>query len=456
MHKGIHKFYLQGLYIVLDINSGLVHVVDKLVYDVLDFFQGTNQQEVIEQLQATYPVSELKEAMAELAELKQQEKLFSPDITVPRTFSDQPIVKSMCLHIAHDCNLRCGYCFAGTGDFGHDRGFMSFEVGKRAVDYIVDHSGKRRHCEIDFFGGEPLMNLSVVKELVTYIRQREQETTKIFKLTLTTNGVLLTDDTIAYLNDNHISLVLSLDGRKATHDGMRRYPNGQGSFATVQANIAKTIFSRNNKNYYVRGTYTAKNLDFSNDVLAMADMGFRELSVEPVVEKNADYMLTEAHLPTLFAEYDKLTALYLERKRSGQDFEFFHFNVDLNHGPCVAKRLGGCGAGHEYFAVTPTGDLYPCHQFVGREEYKLGDVFTGITNTELPLKFRQTHVLNKEKCPDCWARFHCSGGCHANADLMNHDIRKPYELGCALQQKRLECALMVQAQLSLEKGQTVT
>ncbi|MBU2699239.1 uncharacterized protein Ga0466249_000318 [Sporomusaceae bacterium BoRhaA] len=451
MHKGIHKFYLLGLYIVLDINSGLVHVVDKLVYDILDIFKGHNDQEVIEQLGSTYSVEALTEAMAELRELEQAEQLFTPEISAPMVFREKPVVKSLCLHVAHDCNLRCGYCFAGTGDFGHDRTLMSFEVGKKAVDYIIEHSGSRRHCEIDFFGGEPLMNLPVVKQIVTYVRQKEQETGKIFKLTLTTNAVLLDDETIDYLNDNNIALVLSLDGRQTTHDGMRPFPNGQGSFSTVQPKMAKFIFSRNNENYYVRGTYTAKNLDFANDVLAMADMGFKELSVEPVIEKEADYRLTEEHLPRIFAEYDKLTAAYLERKQSGNGFEFFHFNLDLNHGPCVAKRLSGCGAGHEYFAVSPQGELYPCHQFVGREEYKLGDVFTGVTNSELPIKFRETHVLNKEKCPDCWARFYCSGGCHANADLMNHDIKKPYELGCSLQKKRLECAIMVQAKRSLEK-----
>ncbi|MDU2063581.1 MAG: thioether cross-link-forming SCIFF peptide maturase [Sporomusaceae bacterium] len=451
MHKGIHKFTLDGLYIVLDINSGIVHVVDQLVYDILDDFDGANEAVVLEKWAHTYDAAELTEVMAELKELEAAEQLFSPDLTVPLTFSEEPIVKSLCLHIAHDCNLRCGYCFAGTGDFGHNRTMMTSEVGKRAVEFIIEHSGTRKHCEIDFFGGEPLMNLDVVKEIVAYVRKREQEAGKIFKLTLTTNAVLLNDAVIEYLNENNISLVLSMDGREEVHDAMRPYPGGKGSFAQVQPNISKAIFSRNNQNYYLRGTYTAKNLDFASDVLAMADMGFKELSVEPVVEKSADYRLTEEHLPAIAAEYEKLAKAYLERKFAGNGFEFFHFNVDLDHGPCVAKRLSGCGAGHEYYAVTPDGDLYPCHQFVGRDEYKLGTVFTGVQNQELPLKFRQAHVLNKPACANCWARFYCSGGCHANADLFHHDITKPYELGCELQKKRLECALYIQAKLAMEQ-----
>jgi uncharacterized protein len=296
------------------------------------------------------------------------------------------------------------------------------------------------------------MNMSTVRHAVSYIRRRENETGKKFKLTLTTNGVLLNEEINQYLNDNNISLVLSLDGRREVHDNMRPFVNGAGSYDMILKNVTKTIESRNGQNYYLRGTFTAHNLDFAADVLDIADKGFTQLSVEPVVAQDCDYALTKEHLPQLFAQYDLLAQAYLERKRKGQGFEFFHFNLDLDNGPCVAKRLSGCGAGHEYFAVTPEGDLYPCHQFVGREEFLLGNVFEGVKNTTLPDQFRQSHVLNKSECRDCWARFYCSGGCHANADLFNKDINIPYEIGCELQKKRLECALMIQAILRLESG----
>ncbi|MGI6091891.1 MAG: thioether cross-link-forming SCIFF peptide maturase [Veillonellaceae bacterium] len=449
----IHKFYLNDMYIMLDINSGAVHVIDKIVYDIMDVFTGNNDQKVLAALDGKYEQVELKEVMAELRGLMAEGQLFAPDINVPPTFSDKPLVKSLCLHIAHDCNLRCKYCFAGTGDFGHDRGFMSQEVGKRAVDFIIENSGARRHCEIDFFGGEPLMNMDTVKAVVEYVRQRESETGKVFKLTLTTNGVLLNDANIKYLNDNNISLVLSMDGRPEVHDNMRPHVDGRGSFDRVLKNVRKTVDSRNGENYYLRGTFTANNLDFAADVLAMADLGFNLLSVEPVVAKDCDYALEEEHLPKLYQQYEELAVEYLNRKLASNGFEFFHFNMDINNGPCVAKRLSGCGAGHEYFAVTPDGELYPCHQFVGREKYRLGTVFEGVKETKMPEKFRQAHVLNKPECAKCWARFYCSGGCHANADLFSGDIYKPYEIGCKLQKKRLECALMIQAKIALASQQ---
>jgi uncharacterized protein len=435
---------------MLDINSGAVHVIDKMIYDMMDIFDGTNDGEVIEKLSDKYEEKDILEALDELHEIMAQKELFAPDIDVPPTFSDKPLVKSLCLHVAHDCNLRCKYCFAGTGDFGHDRSLMSREVGERAVDFIIEGSGKRRHCEIDFFGGEPLMNMPVVKHVVEYVRKREKETGKIFKLTLTTNGVLLNDENIAYLNENNISLVLSLDGRKEVHDNMRPNVGGKGSYDSVLKNFKKCIESRHNENYYLRGTYTAYNLDFTADVLDMADKGFDLLSVEPVVAKDADYEIKEEHLPKLYAEYDKLAAEYLKRKEEGKGFLFFHFNIDINNGPCVAKRLSGCGAGHEYFAVAPNGDLYPCHQFVGRDKYRLGTIFDGVTNKEMVPYFRNAHVLNKEECSQCWARFYCSGGCHANAELFNGDIKKPYEIGCKLQKKRIECAIMIQAKLLMD------
>lgn len=445
----VHKFTLNGLYIVLDINSGAVHIVDKMVYDIMDNFNGTNEEEVIAALEDTYAQDDIREALGELKELVRAGQLLSPELTVPITFSEKPLVKSLCLHVAHDCNLRCGYCFAGTGDFGHNRGLMPKEIGERAVDFIIENSGPRRNCEMDFFGGEPLLNMGTVRHVVSYIRKREAETGKVFKLTLTTNAVLLSDEIINYLNDNNISLVLSLDGRPAVHDRMRPGIDGSGSYDEAAKMCKKVVQARGNQNYYLRGTFTAYNLDFCADVLSMADAGFNLLSVEPVVAKDADYALTEEHLPELFRQYELLAEEYLARKQAGNGFDFFHFNLDLSNGPCVAKRLSGCGAGHEYFAVTPEGDLYPCHQFVGRDEYKLGNVYDGVTNKEMPGKFRQAHVLNKPACRECWARFYCSGGCHANADLFHHDLHKPYELGCELQKKRLECAIMIQAKLAM-------
>lgn len=445
----IHKFYLNGMYIILDINSGAVHVIDKMIYDMMDLYDGTNGEAVLETYSATYDRGDLAEALEELDGLIATQELFAPNIDVPPTFSEKPLVKSLCLHVAHDCNLRCKYCFAGTGDFGHDRSLMSKEVGEKAVDFIIEGSGQRKHCELDFFGGEPLMNMPVVKHVVEYVRKREKETGKEFKLTLTTNGVLLNDANMAYLNDNNISLVLSLDGRKEVHDHMRPNVAGKGSYDAILANFRKLVDARGGQNYFLRGTFTAYNLDFTADVLDMADKGFDLLSVEPVVAKEADYEITESHLPKLFEEYDKLTKAYIDRKLSGNGFEFFHFNMDINNGPCVAKRLSGCGAGHEYFAVAPNGDLYPCHQFVGRNQYLLGNIFDGVTNKEMPKYFRQAHVLNKPECSKCWARFYCSGGCHANADLFNGDIKVPYEIGCKLQQKRMECAIMIQAKLAM-------
>ncbi|TCL36192.1 uncharacterized protein EV210_109141 [Anaerospora hongkongensis] len=452
MNDKIHKFYSNGLYTLLDVNSGTIHIIDKLTYDILDVFTGENEAEVVTALSCQYSEAELREALAELRQLVEQELLFAPELDVPLTFSEKPIVKSICLHVAHDCNLRCGYCFAGTGDFGHSRGLMTAEVARQAVDFIIEQSGIRRHCEIDFFGGEPLLNMDVVRSTVAYVREQEKKTGKIFKLTLTTNAVLLSDDTIEFLNDNNISLVLSLDGRREVHDYMRPNAGGKGSYDQAFANIRKTVDSRNGQNYYLRGTFTAHNLDFCADVLSMADAGFDLLSVEPVVGKDMAYEIKEQHLPVLFAEYDKLAQEYIQRKLAGNGFEFFHFNMDIHKGPCVAKRLSGCGAGHEYLAVTPEGDLYPCHQFVGRDAYLLGNVVEGVKNTVIPQQFRQTHVLNKEACRTCWARFYCSGGCHANAEAMHGCIDKPYEIGCELQKKRLECALMIQASLALAKA----
>ncbi len=453
MSKKIHKFVQNGMYILLDINSGAVHVIDEMIYDIMDYFDGENDTEVINNLSDKYSEGDLQEALSELHSLMDINQLFAPDIAVPPTFKEKGLVKSLCLMTAHDCNMRCKYCFGDTGEYGGERQLMSEEVGKAAVDYIISHSGLRKHCEIDFFGGEPLINMPLVKTVTEYVRKREQETGKVFKLTLTTNGLALHDDNIKWLNDNNISLVLSTDGRKETHDNMRPDCGGQPTYDKIMKNFRKCVDSRHGENYYMRGTYTAENLDFTQDVKAMADAGFDILSMEPVVLKDSPYALTEEMLPEIFAEYDRLTEFYLKRHREGKGFFFFHFNMDLSNGPCVAKRLAGCGSGHEYYAVAANGDLYPCHQFVGRKKYKLGDVFNDLDEgaEEITRYFRESHVLNKDKCKDCWAKFFCSGGCHANADLFNDDIRIPYETGCAIQKKRLECALAVQATLALEK-----
>ncbi len=449
----IHKFKHGNDFILLDVNSGAVHVIDEIIFDALDFFDGTNDGEVIEKLSVKYKPEEISEVSEELHELIDTGALFAPDIEVPPTFKSVGVVKSLCLMVAQDCNLRCKYCFGAGGSYGGKRAVMSEEAGKAAVDFIIKNSGLRKHCEIDFFGGEPLMNMKTVKAVTEYVRKREKETGKVFKLTLTTNGYLLSDKNIDWLNENNISVVLSLDGRRETHDNMRPNAAGHGSYDTVLKNFKKLVKSRGGENYYMRGTYTRENPDFTNDVLSMYDEGFDILSVEPVVLKDSPLGFTEKDLPRIFEEYDRLTDVYLEKHRAGKGFFFFHFNVDLSNGPCVAKRLAGCGAGHEYFAVAENGDLYPCHQFVGREKYKLGTVFDGVSENAKPLTqyFRESHVLNKNKCRDCWAKFFCSGGCHANADLFHGDIRKPYEIGCEIQKKRLECAIYVQAMLALEK-----
>ncbi len=448
----IHKFKQGDDYILLDVESGAVHLVDELTFEILDDFDGTNDAQVVDKLKSKYPAEEISEVLGELHELIDAGELFAPEINEVPTFASRGVVKSLCLMVAQDCNLRCKYCFGDAGTFGH-RAVMSEDVGRAAVDFIIKNSGIRKHCEIDFFGGEPLINFRTVKAVTEYVRQRERDTGKIFKLTLTTNGMLLDEKISAWLDDNNISLVLSLDGRQEVHDAMRPDIGGRGSYARVLKNFQRVVKARGGENYYLRGTYTKKNLDFTADVENICNAGFDIVSVEPVVLKDSPLALTEDDLPRIRAEYDRLTEFYLERRRLGRGFNFFHFNVDLSNGPCVAKRLSGCGAGHEYFAVAENGDLYPCHQFVGRERYKLGNIFDGVSDAarHWPKYFRESHVLNKPKCRGCWAKFFCSGGCHANADLFHGDIRQPYEIGCEIQKKRLECAIYVQAKLSDER-----
>lgn len=443
----IHRMHLDDNYVVLDINSGAVHLVDKEIYDLLGFYDGTNKEETIEKFSSTYPHKAIMEDLAALEDLQKQGLLFSPEFPVPDTFKFEPILKSLCLHIAHDCNLRCGYCFAGTGDFGGHRALMSNEIAEKAVEFAIAGSKQRHNLELDLFGGEPLVNVPVVKHVINYVRKREKETGKNIKLTLTTNGTLLSDDIVKFLNDNRVMLVLSLDGSKATHDHMRPFAGGKGSYDAAVKGFKKVIDSRQGKNYYLRGTYTHYNTHFADDTVSMLDVG-KEISMEPVVGTDEPYVLTEEDWPTLDKEYEKLARIYLEKRRAGEPFDFFHFNVALDNGPCVAKRLAGCGAGHEYFAITPEGDIYPCHQFVGREKYKMGNLATGIVKKDMVQYFRQMHVMKKPACRECWARFFCSGGCHANAELANGDIAKPYEYGCRIQKKRLEMAIIVQALLT--------
>lgn len=449
----IHKFKQGEDFILHDTESGAVHLVDEMIFDLLDVFTGENDSEVKEKFSEKYPPAEIDEALGELRQLIDAGELFAPENNIPPVFAATGIVKSLCFMIAEDCNLRCKYCFGDGGSYGGRRSLMSREVGRAAVDFIVKHSGKRKHCEIDFFGGEPLLNFDTVKFVTGYVRQRERETGKIFKLTLTTNGILFDDKKIDWLNENNISLVLSLDGREKIHDAMRPDISGRGSYSRVVKNFKKLVESRNGDNYYIRGTYTNKNLDFAEDVLDMFNAGFKILSVEPVVLKDSPLALSEKDLPKIFSEYDRLTEIYLNHLREGNGFDFFHFNVDLSNGPCLAKRLSGCGAGHEYFAVSTNGDLYPCHQFVGREKYKLGDIYNGVTKTgeETSKYFRDSHILNKPKCRKCPVKYFCGGGCHANADLFHGNVREPYDFGCEIQKKRLECAIYVQAK-KLEEG----
>lgn len=445
----IHKFEKNGVYVVLDVNSGAVHVVDKMVYEILDHYPDITKEAVVKAL-PYYNEGELLTAMDEIQYLIDHEQLFSKDNYIKNLEFQQrkPVIKAMCLHIAHDCNIRCQYCFASQGDFEGDRSMMSLEVGKKALKFLVENSGNRRNLEVDFFGGEPLMNFEVVKSLVTYGRSLEKEYNKLFRFTITTNGVLLDDDKIDYINEHMDNAVLSIDGRKEINDLMRYTINGGGTYDIIVPKFKDLVEKRGNKNYYVRGTFTRFNIDFAKDVIHMADLGFKSTSVEPVVAKaEHDYALREEDLEKVYEQYDLLAEELISRSGKDNDFSFFHFIVDLSQGPCVVKRLTGCGAGSEYVAITPDGDIYPCHQFVGDEDFKIGSVVEGTYNNHLSHEFKEAHVYNKEKCKTCWAKFYCSGGCHANAYNFNQDINIPYDLGCDMEKKRLECSLYIQAKL---------
>ncbi|WP_293999122.1 thioether cross-link-forming SCIFF peptide maturase [uncultured Megasphaera sp.] len=450
----IHKYCQNGTYMLLDVNSGIINVIDKVTYDILDIYDGTNKDAVYEALGTTYSQRELDESLAELDELIGKEMLFAPMCDNFKVVAEEePVIKSLCLNIAHDCNLRCKYCFASQGDYDtHKRELMSFDVAKRAVDLLIRSTeGKRQHCEIDFFGGEPLMNFDVVKQTIEYIREQEKIHNKIFKLSLTTNGMLLDPAKVKYLTDQHISLILSLDGRPEVHNRMRPDAGGRDSYDTCARNQVYAAKHRNGEEYYVRGTYTKYNLDFTEDVRHMADLGFEGLSMEPVVGDDLSYAITDDDLPRIFDEYDRLTDFYLQRYDEGRPFIYYHFIMDLYRGPCIAKRLRGCGAGHEYMCVVPNGDIYPCHQFVGQDGYVIGNVYEGVTNDTLPALFRDMHVLNKPECCKCWAKFFCSGGCHANNIKYGGNIQTPYELSCRIQKKRIECAMYIQAKLAMKR-----
>ncbi|MDH8677140.1 thioether cross-link-forming SCIFF peptide maturase [Fusibacter bizertensis] len=447
----IHKFKQGDMYFVLDVNSGAVHVIDEIVFDALEYYPQNNAVSVVRMLKDKYPEAAIKETLDELDYLIDNDMLFTDDTYVNSIeFNNRsPIIKALCLHVAHDCNIRCAYCFASQGDFKGDRSLMPFEVGKKALDLLVANSGNRRNLEVDFFGGEPLMNFEVVKQLVNYGRSLEAEHNKNFRFTITTNGVLLNDDNMAYINENMSNVVLSIDGRKEVNDKMRYTISGGGTYDIIIEKFKKLIEKREGKSYYVRGTFTKNNLDFSNDVIHLADLGFKSTSVEPVVAKPTDsYAITEEHIAKLNSEYEALAEEMVARHNTDKEFSFFHFAIDMSQGPCVVKRLSGCGAGSEYLAITPEGDIFPCHQFVGDDNFKMGNVLAGVLDFGLTNQFKNAHVYNKEKCRSCWAKFYCSGGCHANAYNFNHDIFVPYDIGCELEKKRIESSIYIYGKLN--------
>ena len=461
----IHQYKNNGYYIILDVNSGSVHSADALLYDAVEILSGIvpdmekpapltkeQKQAVCTALAGRYEAAETLEVLEEIQALIDAEELFTADVYknyVMDFKKRQTVVKALCLHIAHDCNLACKYCFAEEGEYHGRRALMSFEVGKKALDFLIANSGNRVNLEVDFFGGEPLMNWDAVKQLVEYGRSREKECNKKFRFTITTNGVLLNDEIMDFCNREMSNVVLSLDGRKEVNDRMRPFRNGSGSYDLIVPKFQKFAESRGTKDYFVRGTFTRNNLDFSKDVLHFADLGFKKLSIEPVVaDPKEPYSIREEDLPKIMEEYDRLAKEFIKREKEGRGFQFFHFMIDLNQGPCVAKRLSGCGSGTEYLAVTPWGDFYPCHQFVGMEDFLLGNVDEGITNTKVRDEFKLCNVYAREKCRDCFARFYCSGGCAANAYNFSGDITGAYEIGCAMQKKRIECAIMIRAALA--------
>ena len=450
----IHQYKLGGLNIVLDVCSGAVHVVDDVAYDIIALFEEKSREEIIAQMEEKYlgqediTADDIRECYEQVVTLRDSGKLFAPDTFEPMAGKLKEktagVVKALCLHIAHTCNLNCAYCFASQGKYHGDRALMSFEVGKRALDFLIENSGTRHNLEVDFFGGEPLMNFDVVKQLVAYARSIEKEKGKNFRFTLTTNGMLIDDDVIEFANKECSNVVLSLDGRKEIHDRFRVDYQGRGSWEKIVPLFQKLVKARGGKDYYMRGTFTHANPDFLKDIQVMLDLGFNELSMEPVVCAAGDPSeLTEEDMPIVMEQYEKLAELMLQKDKEGKPFTFYHYMIDLTGGPCIYKRISGCGSGTEYMAVTPWGDLYPCHQFVGDDKFKLGDIWQGVTNTETQCEFAACNVYARPECRDCWARLYCSGGCAANAYHATGSVTGVYKYGCELFKKRMECAIMV-------------
>ncbi len=451
----IHQYQLGGYNIVLDICSGSVHVVDEVAYDIIALFEENDRDAVISAMVKKYAgrdditAEDIDECYDQVASLKESGKLFAPDTFEPMAGElkqkTSGVVKALCLHVAHTCNLNCEYCFASQGKYHGDRAVMSLEVGKRAMDFLIENSGTRHNLEVDFFGGEPLMNFDMLKELVAYCRSIEKEKGKNFRFTLTTNGLLIDDDVIDFANRECSNVVLSLDGRKEIHDRYRVDYVGNGSWERIVPKFQKLVEARGGKDYYMRGTFTHANPDFLKDIEQMLDLGFTELSMEPVVCAPGDPSeLTEEDLPIILDQYEKLAELMIKRDGEGRPFTFYHYMIDLTGGPCIYKRISGCGSGTEYMAVTPWGDLYPCHQFVGEEKFKLGDIYNGVTNTAIQDEFCACNVYARPECRDCWARLYCSGGCAANAYHSTGSVKGVYKYGCELFKKRMECAIMVQ------------
>ena len=450
----VHQYSLGGYNIVLDICSGSVHVVDDVAFDIISLFENTSKDEIVKTVSEKYlskgvSSADVEECYNQVENLKSAGKLFTPDTFEPMAGAlkqkTSGVVKALCLHVAHTCNLNCEYCFASQGKYQGERAVMSFEVGKRAFDWLIENSGNRHNLEVDFFGGEPLMNFDVVKQLVAYARSIEKEKGKNFRFTLTTNGLLIDDDVIDFANKEMSNVVLSLDGRKEVHDRFRVDYNGKGSFDKIVPKFQKLVKARDNKNYYMRGTFTHQNPDFLKDIEVMLDLGFTELSMEPVVCASGDPSeLTPEDMTIVMEQYEKLAELMLKKDKEGKPFTFYHYMIDLTGGPCIYKRISGCGSGTEYMAVTPWGDLYPCHQFVGDEDFKLGDIWQGVTNNEVQNSFAECNVYAREECKNCWARLYCSGGCAANAYHATGKVTGIYKAGCELFKKRMECAIMVQ------------
>ncbi|CAM2782179.1 thioether cross-link-forming SCIFF peptide maturase [Hathewaya histolytica] len=447
----IHKFKQGNDFFAIDVNSGALHQIDELVFDLLDDKKLKEKEELVDIHKSKYSREEIEEAYEEINELIKEEYLYTKDLyenIALNTQNGQAYIKAVCLNIIHDCNLKCKYCFADEGEYKGCRQRMSAEVGKKSIDYVIKHSGPRKNIEIDLFGGEPLMAMDVIKEIVDYGKEQEKIHKKNIRFTMTTNCTLLNDELMEYLNENMVNIILSIDGRKEVNDKVRIRFDGTGTYENIIPKIQRMVEKRDkDKNHYVRGTFTRENLDFFEDIKHLAELGFKEISVEPVVlPEEHELSLREEDLPIIFEQYDKLYEEMYSRYKEGKEFNFYHFNIDLNGGPCVYKRISGCGAGHEYIAITPEGDIYPCHQFVGNEDFKLGSIYEEDEfNIELSDQFKKAHIYNKPKCKECWARFFCSGGCQANNFNFNGDMHTPYEIGCEMQKKRIECAIALKA-----------